>query len=458
MSPVEHQSGIGVAAASPAAERDKALYRRLRPGPHGEERNHEEVLKNQRARILGAMIEAVAQRGYAAVSVQQVVTLAGVSKRTFYEQFSCKEECFLATFDALSLEALRGLAAVCSEHEDREARLHALLDFVLSNVANGSKEARLRMIEVFAAGPAGYERARQVQARVEAVFAASIPHHSDAPPPVAVKGMVHGLRHLISSHLFSGALDRLPALTAELFDWMTSYRCVSAGLLRDAPSLAPGRRQVVKPFDRSSSDERRRLQHAALHLAGRRGWLALSRPSLCKLAGVDERTFEQLYGDVDDCFIEALDLLAAEALAPMLAAARRAPREWPAQIEASVAALLATLAADPVLARAAFVEAAYVGPRGIERGNRLLDGFAKLLCKSAPAEAALSETVAQAITGAACGVLHDYIRAGASDRLSELVPHLSYLVLTPAIGASSAIECLQAADSRSGEPAVSYAL
>jgi AcrR family transcriptional regulator len=51
------------------------------------------------------MVESVYQRGYAGTSVAHVIALAGVSRRAFYEQFSNKEDCFLATYDALVAES-----------------------------------------------------------------------------------------------------------------------------------------------------------------------------------------------------------------------------------------------------------------------------------------------------------------------------------------------------------------
>ena len=56
-------------------------------------------MRHQRNRMHGAMVEAVALRGYERTSVKQVVGLAGVSRRSFYEQFANKQECFLATYD-----------------------------------------------------------------------------------------------------------------------------------------------------------------------------------------------------------------------------------------------------------------------------------------------------------------------------------------------------------------------
>jgi AcrR family transcriptional regulator len=75
------------------------IYKRLPHGPHRMERS--EVVLHQRARIHGAIIEAVAQNTYEGTSVKQIIGLAGVSRRSFYEQFANKEECFLATFDLI---------------------------------------------------------------------------------------------------------------------------------------------------------------------------------------------------------------------------------------------------------------------------------------------------------------------------------------------------------------------
>src|SRR5271169_4817733 len=87
------------ATADKSAPRVTPLYKRLPHGPHRLQRN--EVVLNQRARIHGALIEAVAHDGYQGTSVKQVIELAGVSRRSFYEQFANKEDCFLLTFDLI---------------------------------------------------------------------------------------------------------------------------------------------------------------------------------------------------------------------------------------------------------------------------------------------------------------------------------------------------------------------
>src|ERR1700719_2099929 len=88
-----------------------SLYQRLPHGPH--RLGAGAVAHNQRSRMYGAMIEAVSSDGYERAGVRQVVGLAGVSRRAFYEQFANKQECFLATFDVI---AARGAGRVSAAY------------------------------------------------------------------------------------------------------------------------------------------------------------------------------------------------------------------------------------------------------------------------------------------------------------------------------------------------------
>src|SRR5215210_1752545 len=86
----------------PPASQD--IPRRLPRGTHGLDRDVVEA--SQRARLLQAVGRAVAERGYAAATIDDVVRRAGVSKKTFYEHFADKEECFLAAYEAASAQLL----------------------------------------------------------------------------------------------------------------------------------------------------------------------------------------------------------------------------------------------------------------------------------------------------------------------------------------------------------------
>ena len=94
-------------ALTPWGDSDSLRDRRLRPGP-GTPRD--EVVANQRQRFFGAMVASVAERGYRATTVADLVEIAGVSSRTFYDLFPDKQACFLATLEAI-IEAAIAYAA-----------------------------------------------------------------------------------------------------------------------------------------------------------------------------------------------------------------------------------------------------------------------------------------------------------------------------------------------------------
>src|ERR1700710_1829284 len=114
---LQTETNQGEATHAPAP-----LCQRLPHGPHRLAAG--EVVRNQRTRMHGAMIEAVARHGYERTSVKQVVGLAGVSRRSFYEQFANKQECFLSTYDLI---AIRGAGRVSGAYRaargDNEERM-----------------------------------------------------------------------------------------------------------------------------------------------------------------------------------------------------------------------------------------------------------------------------------------------------------------------------------------------
>lgn len=146
-----------------------------RPLPRGPHRlDREEVLASQRGRMLDAIAEVVAAKGYGAATVADVVERAGVSRKTFYEHFRDKEECLLAAYDT-GFEIL--VASMRAAGPDLRARIRAYLETLAAEPAF----AQTFLIEIGAAGP----RARERRERVHDAFAALI---SDAPEALACVG------------------------------------------------------------------------------------------------------------------------------------------------------------------------------------------------------------------------------------------------------------------------------
>jgi AcrR family transcriptional regulator len=152
------------------ADAAEMTFTRLRSGRDSLSRDRVDGI--QRARILSAMASVVSEHGLPSASVSSVVSRAGVSRRTFYELFADREECFLATFDqALSVAG----AAVLPEYERpgpwREqirAGLAAFLEFLDEEPDMGA----VCVVHSLGAGPPALERRRRiVQGLIAAVEA-----------------------------------------------------------------------------------------------------------------------------------------------------------------------------------------------------------------------------------------------------------------------------------------------
>ncbi len=127
--------------------------RPLPRGPHGLARA--EVLASQRGRMLDAMAETVAAKGYGAATVADVIEKAGVSRKTFYEHFRDKEACFLDAYDA-------GVEVLMTTMRARGAKTRPRIRAYLQTLAAEPAFARTFLIEIGAAGPRALCRRQQV--------------------------------------------------------------------------------------------------------------------------------------------------------------------------------------------------------------------------------------------------------------------------------------------------------
>jgi AcrR family transcriptional regulator len=149
-------------------------------GPHGLPRQF--VAQNQRERLLVAMIAAVAAKGYQAVTVEDVVRRSGVSRKTFYEQFQNKEECFLAAWDAVFTRLLERIAEAYAAAEYWGAKAVGALGAILEFGASEPETARVALIEVMGAGPTARERYHLASYRLAALVGQAM---EDSPFPPA---------------------------------------------------------------------------------------------------------------------------------------------------------------------------------------------------------------------------------------------------------------------------------
>ncbi len=174
-------------------------------------------MASQRARMLLAMADAMTRKGYAAATVADVLKGAGVSRETFYQQFRSKEACFLATFDAAAdLVWDRVLGAAEPEGTPLE-RFDRALAAYLEVLASHPAEARLFLVETWAAGPEAIRRRIAVQRRiVDAV--ADLLGATEEADRFACEVLVAGTATLIAGPLLDGDADALRALHDPILD------------------------------------------------------------------------------------------------------------------------------------------------------------------------------------------------------------------------------------------------
>jgi AcrR family transcriptional regulator len=185
----------------------------------------EVVWQSQRDRMLAAMAEAVAEKGYARVAVADVIERARVSRRTFYEHFDNKEECFLVAYDA-AVELVLGAIdeAVSAAEPDWLAAASAGTKRYLETLAANPALAKTFLVEVLAAGPVALERRAAVHQRFAdqqaAIYAAARARSDELPalPPHVFRACVGAVNELVTEHLAQQGPDSLPELLEAILD------------------------------------------------------------------------------------------------------------------------------------------------------------------------------------------------------------------------------------------------
>lgn len=148
-------------AADPNASAESATdyppeLSRLPPGRHGLPR--EFVVHNQRERLIAGLAEAIADNGYAGTTIAHITRHAAVSRRTFYEHFGSKDECFIAAYDTVMEQLRERIDAAYQEQDDWPHAIRAGVAAMLSFLAAEPNLARLSMVESLVAGPVVVER------------------------------------------------------------------------------------------------------------------------------------------------------------------------------------------------------------------------------------------------------------------------------------------------------------
>jgi AcrR family transcriptional regulator len=194
---------------------------RLPPGRHGLSRDA--VSESQRERLLNGVVEAVVEHGYNATTIAQLIEAAAVSRRTFYEHFEGKEECFLAAYEMIVAHVHSSLREA-GELPAWPDRVRAELAMLLHIFAADPTVARFLLLESLAAGGEVAERHRASLRCVVGLLRPEPPADADPLAEAREQALVGGISTLVVRRLKAGDARNLEALLPDLHELvLTSY-------------------------------------------------------------------------------------------------------------------------------------------------------------------------------------------------------------------------------------------
>jgi AcrR family transcriptional regulator len=199
---------------------------RLPPGRHGLPR--EFVVHNQRGRLIAGLAEAIAEHGYSGTTIAHITRQAAVSRRTFYEHFSSKDECFVVAYETVMGELRERVSQAFQEARDWPHAVRDGIAAMLRFLAAEPHLARLCMVEALVAGPVVVER---YDAAIESFVpyfrvgregrSAEVLARLSATTEEALAG---GMVSLISRRIIAGRAAELEELLPDLVEFtLTPY-------------------------------------------------------------------------------------------------------------------------------------------------------------------------------------------------------------------------------------------
>ena len=433
---------------------------------------------SERARIVEALIEIAAERGYAETTIEMIVDRAGLDRPAFDRHFRGKYDCFLSAWQEINEECLEEMVHAYNSQEDWPDRLRAVAYEIVHGLRHDPSRASFA-VEVLATGDAARAR-RDMTMRVIASLIDAGRREMDDPDSVphttaeALAGSAYGQ---IYSKVVRGEADALPGLIPQLMsaavmpylgveaaleelsrgsEAPARYRRAVAREPADQPTdpaekaeeyppelarLPPGRHGLPREF--VARNQRERLIAGLAEAVAENGYSGTTIAHITRRAAVSRRTFYEHFSSKDECFVDAFETVMVELRARVAEAFEEKAEDWPRSIKAGIAAMLGFLAAEPHLARLCMVEALVAGPVVVERYDAAIQSFVPYFHRgregrSPEALARLSSSTEEALVGGMVSLISRRVIAGRTEELESLLPDLVEFTLTPYIGSAEA--------------------
>jgi AcrR family transcriptional regulator len=413
--------------------REKAL-------PPGRSTTPAEAEQNHRERLYGAMVAKVAEQGYGATTIDDLVELSGVSRSSFYKHFSDKRQCFLAAIEALlapALEASSAALAPGGEPPDDPEQTRKAFEGLIGAVAAQPAAAKLCVVEVYAGGTeavALLDRAADSCEQLGSVVLGGLGR--EGMPPELVRALVGGVQKVIHKRLYQGKPEELVELAPQLWEWLFLYPPPPG------PLRGPRRRTLrALPFEerQAASNPTERLLRGLAAVVAEKGYPETTIADIIERAGTSYRAFYEHFENKEEAVVAALDVGSLQMLAAALPAFRIA-KDWEDAVRGTQEAMFLYGVQEPEYARLGAVEMYAAGTRALEQREKVTEQMEALLEKGYEIAPEIPPITAEAIGGALYSLFYEHVKYKGPERLAELVPWAVYVTLTPFVGGERAYE------------------
>ncbi len=177
------------------------------------------VAENQRERLVAGIIAAVAENGYSETTIATIVKAAELSRKTFYEHFANKEECFSAAYEA-SFEFLRQAIGAVAVDGSWGQLVRSRLERLLGLLSEEPDLAFFFLIAPTSAGDEIVERHHEGMRELVRELTAGAPKRATRGEPAGTReqALAGGISRLVVLKLSAGEADQLPTLLSGLVE------------------------------------------------------------------------------------------------------------------------------------------------------------------------------------------------------------------------------------------------
>jgi AcrR family transcriptional regulator len=424
----------------------------------------------ERERIVEALIEVAAERGYLDTTIELVLDRAGLDRAAFDRHFRGRYDCFLSAWQEINEQCMGAILDAYNSQEDWLDRLRAVACQVVESLQSDPARATFA-VEVLASGDAARARRDMTLRAMASLIDAGRNEMEDpeAVPHTTAEALAGAAYGQIYSKVINDSMEDLPLLMPQLVsaaampylgvdaaleelrhgsDIPGRYRRPVATDKSDTPAdyppelarLPPGRHGLPREF--VAHNQRERLIAGLAEAVAENGYSGTTISHITRHAAVSRRTFYEHFTTKDACFIAAYDLVMAE-LRERVAQAFEEAEDWPHAVRAGIRAMLRFLVVEPNLARLSMVEAMVAGPVVVERYDAAIQSFVPYFRsgrEGLPADVfeRLSPTTEEALVGGMISLISRRVLADRTAELESLLPDLVEFILTPYLGAAKA--------------------